>query len=129
MSTHTDNLASITGPAYSGSKTIGRLPVELLNESFSYLNSIDLLAVTRTCKAICRILTDPHSSFVWKRARHNFNVDSPVPEPTPNWTEPALAYMLFTPKHCEVLVHSLSPFHSAIGIRFARKWLLTRLIV
>ena len=89
--------ASIAKP-----NALGNLPVELLNESFSYLNPIDLLAVTMSSKPLCHILTDPKSNFVWKRARHNLNLNESVPDPTPNWTEPAYAHFLFKPKRCTV---------------------------
>jgi hypothetical protein len=88
--------------ASTETNALGKLPVELLNESFSYLNSIDLLAVAMSGKHACQILTDPKSNFVWKRARNNFNLDKPVPDPPPNLTEPAYAHFLFKIKYCAV---------------------------
>ena len=79
-----------------------RLPLEMLAEILSYTSSPDILALARTSRSLCTILVaDPASLFIWKTARRRFS-PSPIPDPTPNWTESAYIAFLFDTTACEV---------------------------
>lgn len=81
---------------------IARLPVEILAEVLSYTRPHDILALARTNKYYCNTLAvNAASTFIWKRARANFT-PSPIPDPTPNFTESSYAAFLFDRQPCEV---------------------------
>lgn len=80
---------------------MGVLPLELLAEVLSYTAPRDILALARTSKYYCATLVaNPASKFIWKKARVRY--EPTIPEPTPNFTEPAYAALLFDTGTCEV---------------------------
>lgn len=90
------------------------LPVELLSDALIYTGSPQhVLAVARTCKALCQTLLNPNNQFIWREARRTFSFNlatGPVflPDP-PNdfFGEAAYAAFVFDSGVCEV---SLVPF-------------------
>lgn len=79
---------------------VDSLPLELLAEILSYTTPRDILALARTSKYFCATLvTNPASTFIWKRARARY--EPAIPDPTPNLTEPAYAALLFDAGVCE----------------------------
>lgn len=55
------------------------LPFDVLLEILSRTNHPgDLLAVTRTCKNLCRKLTDPSAYPLWRRMRRNLSLPDPA---------------------------------------------------
>ena len=87
-------------PAGAACLLVG-LPLELLAEVLLYTNPRDVLAVARTNKFLCDTLVKSSSTFIWKKAREHC-VPAPLPEPTPNFTEPSYAAFLFDSGLCEV---------------------------
>jgi hypothetical protein len=77
-----------------------RLPLETLAEILNYTRPPDILSLARTSKDLCRILCDPSSSLIWKRARAHPDLQLGVPDPPPNMPEPAYAAMIFDPGKC-----------------------------
>lgn len=66
----------------------------------------DILALARTSKYFCATLVNPAHAGIWKEARLQFPIK--IPEPTPNFTEPAYAAFLFDHGVCEVGTEALS---------------------
>ena len=77
------------------------LPVEILAEILSYTTTRDILSLTRASKYFCHTLCNKSHDFVWKKARARFS-PAAIPDPTPNFTEPAYAAVLFDYGLCEV---------------------------
>ncbi|KAI0090347.1 hypothetical protein BDY19DRAFT_939752 [Irpex rosettiformis] len=81
---------------------ISHLPVEILAEILGYVRIQDILAMARASKYYCAALvTNPASMYIWKEARARFT-PKPIPDPTPNFTEPSYAAFLFDEGICEV---------------------------
>ncbi|EKM58120.1 uncharacterized protein PHACADRAFT_206959 [Phanerochaete carnosa HHB-10118-sp] len=79
---------------------IGTLPLELLVEILSYTTPRDILALSRTSKYFyATLVTNPASGFIWKKARARY--EPAIPNPTPNFTEPSYAALLFDTGPCE----------------------------
>lgn len=85
------------------------LPVELLSEILIYTGSPQyVLAVARTCKALCQTLLISNNQFIWKETRKAcaFNLKAgPVSLPDPPKTffgEAAYAAFVFDSGTCEV---------------------------
>jgi hypothetical protein len=87
-------------PTASTSPTrITCLPLEILAEIFSYISSPrTVLALARSSKFFCATFTSPTADFIW-RARC---ASSPIPDPTPNFTEAAYAAFIFDAGVCDV---------------------------
>ncbi len=79
------------------------LPLELLAEVLSYVPSTrDILAVARTSKHFCAVLSNNKATdFIWRQARARCQ-PQPIPDPTPDFTEASYAAFLFDSKTCEV---------------------------
>lgn len=77
------------------------LPFELIAEVLSYTSPRDILALARTNKFFCTTLVKESSVFIWKKSRERCR-PAPLPDPTPNFTEPAYAAFLFDGGVCEV---------------------------
>lgn len=82
---------------------MNRIPLELLAEILLYMPSTkSILAMARCSKYFCATLVNNESSvFIWKRVRASSN-PQPIPDPTPNFTEPAYAAFIFDGGQCEV---------------------------
>ena len=90
-----------------------RLPLEILAEILRYVRLSELLSLARTSKYFCRILCDPGSSFLWKRARMDPDLLFVIPDPPPNMAEPAYAATIFDPGKCYVCQKETNKlFHS-----------------
>jgi len=77
-----------------------QLPLEILAELLSYTRIPDLLSLARTSKYFCRMLCNPGSSFIWRRARIDPDFLFVIPDPPPNMPEPAYAAMIFDRGKC-----------------------------
>ncbi|KAF9259082.1 hypothetical protein L218DRAFT_802877, partial [Marasmius fiardii PR-910] len=64
---------------------------------FGYLVPFDLLRLSRTNKALRRILMTKSSISVWKSARKNVDLHGPIT----SMSEPAYAHLMFD-RHCHV---------------------------
>jgi hypothetical protein len=95
---------------------IFRLPIELLAETLSRLLPIDLLAIARTCKYFADILLTSTSAYMWKVARKNFPFRA-IPDPTSNWTESALAALLFDNHVCAVSGFPIRIHDRSVGLQ------------
>lgn len=83
---------------------LSRLPVELLAEILLYMPSTkSLLAVARCSRYLCATLVSSSSAFIWRNVRMSCN--PPIPNPTPNFGEPAYASFIFDDGECEVRFH------------------------
>jgi hypothetical protein len=82
---------------------LSRMPFELLAEILTYTTSPkDILAVARCSKYFCDTLVRNEASyFIWRRLRAQC-IPEPIPDPTPNFTEPSYAAFLFDGGECEV---------------------------
>ncbi|KAJ3753176.1 hypothetical protein EV360DRAFT_88029 [Lentinula raphanica] len=73
------------------------LPVEIIYlEIFSYLDSRDLLMMSRTCWSIRRTLLSKSAEYIWRTAR--FNVEGNLPPLPKDLNEPQYARLLFDPE-------------------------------
>ena len=79
---------------------ISTLPLELISDILLRTTPKDVLALARCNRYFCNLLTDPKTTYIWKATRQSFN--PPVPDPTPNFTEPAYAAYVFDGGACEV---------------------------
>ncbi|KAL0577161.1 hypothetical protein V5O48_004838 [Marasmius crinis-equi] len=71
------------------------MPLEIIYEIFCLVAPHDLLRLTRTSKALRKILMSKSSLFVWKASRESAG----VPAPMSTMSEPAFARLLFD-QHC-----------------------------
>jgi hypothetical protein len=79
-----------------------RLPVEVLAEVLSYTTTPkEILALARTSKRLCKILTDERASFIWRAARERC-IPSSIPDPTQQFTESSYAAFIFDGGTCYV---------------------------
>ncbi len=80
-----------------------RIPLEILAEVLLYTPfTQDILALARCSKYFCgTLVNNPGTVFIWKRVRAAA-LPSPIPDPTPNFTEAAYAAYLFDSGPCEV---------------------------
>lgn len=77
------------------------LPHELLAEILIYTQSPQTaLAVARCSKFLCTTMTNPGSTYIWRKTRQAAN--PPSPEPFVTLTESAYASFLYDPGLCEV---------------------------
>lgn len=90
-------------PQNVGLCELERLPLELVAEVLSHASSPrDILALARCSKYFCRTLVNnPGTDFIWKQARAR-SYPTPIPDPTPNFTEASYAAFLFDKGTCEV---------------------------
>ncbi|CAL1699573.1 unnamed protein product [Somion occarium] len=96
---------------------LGRMPLEILAEILSYTCSPrDVLALARCNKFFCHTLVQPSSAFIWKHARARCK-PSPIPDPTPNYTEAAYASLIFDGGECEVCGNKTSDMLISFNIR------------
>ncbi|TDL28712.1 hypothetical protein BD410DRAFT_760244 [Rickenella mellea] len=92
---------------------ISRIPMELLAEILSSTSPKDILSLSRCSRYFCHTLANNRSAtFIWRHARLSC-VPSPIPDPTPNFTEPAYAAFIFDGGTCEACgQHTDSSFTS-----------------
>ncbi|KAG6835034.1 hypothetical protein H0H93_005457 [Arthromyces matolae] len=74
-------------------KGIVEMPLDILYESFMYLTSVEVLHLSRTCKALRRILMTKSAECVWKQARYNLD---DFPDRLDDLNEPQLAAFVFS---------------------------------
>ncbi|KAH9968565.1 hypothetical protein BJV74DRAFT_868159 [Russula compacta] len=75
------------------------LPLDVLFLIFSRLGPMDLVNLSRTSKALRRLLMSRKSMWVWIAARRNTGVTG-APDPPEDMSEPAWALLLFGPAVC-----------------------------
>jgi len=82
---------------------LSRIPIELLAEILMYMPSTQtVLALARCSKYFCATLVNNDSSvFIWRNVRATSKPYA-IPDPTPNFTEPAYAAFIFDCGECEV---------------------------
>jgi len=81
---------------------LSKLPVELIAEILLYTESPrDVLAVARSCKALCYTLLNETNQYIWKYCRENCKPE-PLPSPVGKFKEPAYAAFVFDESNCEV---------------------------
>ncbi|THG98552.1 hypothetical protein EW145_g7408 [Phellinidium pouzarii] len=79
---------------------VSTLPLELLAEILSSTTPKEVLALARCSRYLCTTLVGNYSTaFIWKNARKS--CIPPIPDPTPNFTEPAYAAYIFDGGPCE----------------------------
>ena len=89
-------------PGATMTKSIKDLPLELLHEIFLYMPSPKcVLALARCSKDFCNMLVRNESMYIWKTVRATAKPVA-IPDPTPNFTEPAYAAFIFDGGKCEV---------------------------
>ena len=97
-----DNYEAEQGEERSPQSRLERIPLEILAEILSYVNSPkDVLSVARCSKHLCTTLVNPSNVMIWRRARHHCVVPD-LPPPMPGWSEPAYAAFIFDPGNCYV---------------------------
>lgn len=103
----------VVAPTPSG---LSRLPVELLAEIMLYFTSTKmLLNVARSSKDLCLTLVNPAFSFIWRSVRGSCCV--PIPDPTPNFAEPAYAAFIFDGGECEVCNQATKAMYCSFALR------------
>ena len=81
-----------------------RIPLEILADIFSYVNSPnDVLSVSRCNKHLRATLLNPSNVMIWRRARRHCVVPD-LPPPLPGWCESAYAAFIFDPGNCYVRI-------------------------
>jgi hypothetical protein len=95
---------------------IAKLPLEMLAEVLSDVGPDVILALAWTCQFFYHTLTNPTATWMWRRARLNYR-PLPVPEPTPNWSEPKYAYNLFSRRPCVVCKRETDRLPLSFGLR------------
>lgn len=100
---------------------LNRLPIELLAEILLYMPSTKcVLALARCSKYFCATLVNNESSiFIWRRVRATCKPE-PIPDPTPDFTEPAYAAFIFDGGECEVRARDFSCFFFSSAITFLK---------
>ncbi|OSD05397.1 hypothetical protein PYCCODRAFT_1234910 [Trametes coccinea BRFM310] len=92
------NGARLTGRVVRGGigslKDFPEMPIDVLNEIFSYLSSQDLLSLAQTSKVLRRFLLDRSNVRIWRDAREALDDIPPLP---PVLSEPAYVHLLFSP--------------------------------
>lgn len=95
---------------------LSRLPVELLAEIMLYFTSTKtLLNVARSSKDLCLTLVYPSFSFIWRSVRQSCCV--PIPDPTPNFTEPTYAAFIFDGGECEICNKATRAMYCSFALR------------
>lgn len=89
---------------------LDRLPLELLAEVLLYMPSTKcVLALARCSKYFCATLVRNEASmYIWKAVRAR-SKPAAIPDPTPNFTEPAYAAFIFDGGECEVSTRATCP--------------------
>ncbi|KAF8878928.1 hypothetical protein BD779DRAFT_1553098 [Infundibulicybe gibba] len=73
------------------------MPLEIIFEVAGYLTPQDILSMSQTSKALCKMLHSPNTSSIWKAARSSVG----APECSPGFSEPRWASLLFGRPICE----------------------------
>ncbi|CDO76819.1 hypothetical protein BN946_scf185033.g16 [Trametes cinnabarina] len=95
-------------------KDLPEMPVDILNEIFSYLHPKDLLNLARTSKAFREFLLNKRNVHMWRIARKR---DQDIPPIPPFLSEPAYAHLLFS-AYCHAC--GKGPVHKVMWIWFKR---------
>ncbi|KAI9062769.1 hypothetical protein FKP32DRAFT_831400 [Trametes sanguinea] len=75
-------------------KDLPEMPIDVLNEIFSYLHPQDLLSLSQTSKVLRNFLLNPCSLRIWRDARERAEESPPLP---PFLSEPAYPHLLYSP--------------------------------
>ncbi|KNZ78863.1 hypothetical protein J132_09547 [Termitomyces sp. J132] len=78
-------------------KAIVEMPLDILHEIFMHLTPLEVLHLSRMCKALRRILMVKSAEFIWKQAR--FNLDN-FPHCPEDLNEVQFACLMFD-NHCD----------------------------
>ena len=90
------------GESFSSLSRLELIPLEILAEVLSYVNSPkDVLSVARCSKHLCATLLNPSNVMIWRYARRHCVVPN-LPPPPPGWSESAYAAFVFDEGHCHV---------------------------
>ncbi|KAI0078382.1 hypothetical protein K474DRAFT_1660630 [Panus rudis PR-1116 ss-1] len=96
---------------------LGRVPVEVLEMILSYTASPrDILALARCSQYYCNVLVNPSFSRIWISARQRA-LPKPIPDPTPNFTEPAYAAFLFDSGECEICKKKVTTMYDSFTLK------------
>ncbi|KAF8996653.1 hypothetical protein BDQ17DRAFT_1249595 [Cyathus striatus] len=98
-------------------KLLFEMPLDILFEILQLLHPLDLIHLTRTAKAVRRILYDQSAISVWKQARHTING---LPECPDDISEPYYAALLFE-KHCQQCLSKASQICWEYRTRWCQK--------
>ncbi|KAG6897861.1 hypothetical protein C0992_009999 [Termitomyces sp. T32_za158] len=74
-------------------KDIVEMPLDILHEIFMYLTPVEVLSLSRMCKALRRILMTKTAEYVWKQARLNLDDFPDCPD---DLNEPQFANFIFS---------------------------------
>ncbi|KAG6886638.1 hypothetical protein C0992_003030 [Termitomyces sp. T32_za158] len=74
-------------------KDIVEMPFDILHEIFMYLTPVEVLSLSRMCKALRRILMTKTAEYVWKQARLNLEDFPDCPD---DLNEPQFANFIFS---------------------------------
>ncbi|KAG6897864.1 hypothetical protein C0992_010002 [Termitomyces sp. T32_za158] len=74
-------------------KDIVEMPFDILHEIFMYLTPVEVLSLSRMCKALRRILMTKTAEYVWKQARLNLDDFPDCPD---DLNEPQFANFIFS---------------------------------
>ncbi|KAI0261582.1 hypothetical protein BC834DRAFT_458879 [Gloeopeniophorella convolvens] len=97
-----DGAEEVTEAAHYRPSALDILPVEILAEVLSHVNSPkDVLSVARCNKNLRATLLNPSNVVIWRRAREQCIVPG-LPPPLPGWSELAYAAFIFDPGCCDV---------------------------
>ncbi|KAJ4466235.1 hypothetical protein J3R30DRAFT_3588576 [Lentinula aciculospora] len=118
--------ARVTGRKFDlRTSKLQEIPLELVIEILSYVESYELLKLARISKGFRSLLMDRSSAFLWRRARTNAYS---APNPPSGWSEPAHAHLLFV-KCCSFCNTRCEKVIWECQIRCCRKCSKTRFIL
>jgi F-box domain len=88
--------------AFPALPRLDRVPLEILAEILSYVNSPqDVLSVARCNKHLRATLLNLYNEVIWRRARRHCIVPG-IPDPLPGWSESVYAAFIFGAGNCFV---------------------------
>ncbi|KAL5534167.1 hypothetical protein ACEPAG_628 [Sanghuangporus baumii] len=95
---------------------ISTLPWELIAEILSMTTSEEVLALARCSRHFCdSLVINPRSKCIWESARKYCRPE--IPDPTPNFTEPAYAAYIFDGGPCEQCGKYIDAFYKSFALR------------
>ncbi|KAL5495188.1 hypothetical protein ACEPAI_650 [Sanghuangporus weigelae] len=95
---------------------ISILPWELIAEILSMTTPEEVLALARCSRHFCdSLVINPRSKCIWESARKYCRPE--IPDPTPNFTEPAYAAYIFDGGPCEQCGKYVDAFYKSFSLR------------
>ncbi|KAL5535593.1 hypothetical protein ACEPAF_3687 [Sanghuangporus sanghuang] len=95
---------------------ISTLPWELIAEILSMTTPKEVLALARCSRHFCdSLVINPRSKCIWESAR--MHCRPKIPDPTPNFTEPAYAAYIFDGGPCEQCGKYVDAFYKSFALR------------